>query len=336
MFASLSAIGALQSQEGRHARCVVLIEASEESGSPDLPAYVELLAPRLGRVTLVVCLDSGCADYDRLWLTTSLRGLAGGVLTVQTTTEGLHSGGYGGVLPSSFRIARLLLDRIEDAATGRVLLPEAWAGIPAERARQAEETAAILGDPLSELPMVPGMSPRSGRHDTTILLDRTWRPALEVIGADGLPSVQAGGNVLRPFTALSLSLRLPPTADPEVARDALVRCLTDDPPYGAAVRFDAREAAPGWNAPATADWLAGAVREASSRRFGKPAAAMGEGGTIPFMGMLGKRFPEAQFMIVGALGPGANAHGPNEFLHLPTAKRLTACVADVLAAHCDR
>jgi acetylornithine deacetylase/succinyl-diaminopimelate desuccinylase-like protein len=336
LFASLCAIQALRSEGGRHARCVVLIEASEESGSPDLPAYVELLAPRLGRVSLVVCLDSGCADYDRLWLTTSLRGLTGGVLTVRTTTEGLHSGGYGGVLPSTFRIARHLLDRIEDPVTGRVLLPEAWVGIPAERARQAEDTSAILGDPLDELPLVPGVRARDGRHNSTILLDRTWRPTLEVIGADGLPSVQAGGNVLRPFTSLSLSMRLPPTAGPEAARDALARRLTEDPPYGADVRFDPREAAPGWNAPETADWLAAAVREASATHFGNPAAAMGEGGTIPFMGMLGKRFPTAQFMIVGVLGPGSNAHGPNEFLHVPTGKRLTVCVADVLAAHASR
>jgi acetylornithine deacetylase/succinyl-diaminopimelate desuccinylase-like protein len=336
LFAALAAIEACRAAGGPHARCVVMIEASEESGSIDLPAYVEALAPRLGPVSLVVCLDSGCADYERLWLTTSLRGLTGGVLDVQLGTEGLHSGAYGGVLPSTFRISRLLLDRVEDAVDGRVLLSEAWVEIPAERARQAEETAAILGDPTGELPLVPGASVRAGRTDVDILLDRTWRPSLEVIGADGLPAVGQAGNVLRPRTALALSLRLPPGADPAGARDALARALTDDPPYGARVRFEAREAAPGWDAPPTAPWLEQAVRDASSAHFGRPAAAMGEGGTIPFMGMLGERFPDAQFLVVGVLGPGANAHGPNEFLHVPTAKRLTASVAEILGAHATR
>jgi acetylornithine deacetylase/succinyl-diaminopimelate desuccinylase-like protein len=336
MFAALAAIEAARRSHRPHARCVLMIEASEESGSIDLPAYVDALAPRLGPVSLVVCLDSGCADYDRLWLTTSLRGLTGGVLDVRVATEGLHSGAYGGVLPSTFRITRLLLDRVEDPSSGRVLLPEAWVDIPAERARQADETATILGDPTTELPLVAGAAIRAGRSDAEILLDRTWRPSLEVIGADGLPAVAHAGNVLRPRTALALSLRLPPGADPAAARDALAGALTGDPPYGAEVRFDAREAAPGWDAPPTAPWLDHAVQSASSAHFGQRAAAMGEGGTIPFMGMLGERFPEAQFLVVGVLGPGANAHGPNEFLHVPTAKRLTACVADVLAAHAAR
>ena len=336
LFASLVAMEAVRADGGALCRCVLLIEASEESGSPDLAAYVEALSDRIGRPSLVVCLDSGCADYDRLWVTTSLRGLVSGVLSVEVTTEGLHSGGYGGVIPSTFRLARQLLDRVEDAATGEVLLPAAHVGIPAERVRQAEETAAILDDFTAAFPLVRGADIRAGRSGATMLLDRTWRPCLEVIGADGLPEIRAAGNVLRPLTALSLSLRIPPRVDPARVQAALRDILVADPPGGARVRFEPREAAPGWDAPPTAPWLAAAVAQASSSQFGLPAAAMGEGGTIPFMGMLGERFPQAQFLIIGVLGPGANAHGPNEFLHVPTAKRLTACVADVLTEHARR
>ncbi len=336
MFAALTAIGAVHASGGAHTRLVVLVEASEESGSPDLPAYVEALAPRLGRVSLVVCLDSGCADYERLWVTTSLRGLAGGVLRVDITEEGLHSGAVGGVVPSTFRIARQLLDRVEDSRSGRVLLPEAQVDIPDERRLQASAAAGIVGDVTESYPVVPGADVRAGRDLAEVLLDRTWRPALAVIGADGLPLVGVGGNVLRPMTALALSLRLPPRVDAEVAAAALSRALTQDPPYGARVAFEGKEAASGWDAPPTAPWLAAATSAASQAYFGADVAHMGEGGTIPFMAMLGQRFPEAQFLVIGVLGPGANAHGPNEFLHVPMGKRLTACVADVLVAHAGR
>ena len=336
MFAALTAIGAVRAAEGAHARCVVLVEASEESGSPDLAAYVEALADRIGRPSLVVCLDSGCADYERLWVTTSLRGLVGGVLKVEITSEGLHSGAVGGVVPSTFRIARQLLDRIEDSGTGQVLLAESHAPVPAERSAQVDATAAIVGDVSAPLPVLEGVDVTAGRSPAEVLLDRTWRPALEVIGAEGLPDAGSAGNVLRPLTGLRLSLRLPPSVDAERAGLALAAALTDRPPYGARVSFEGREAASGWDAPATAAWLSAAASTASRRRFGPDAAYLGEGGSIPFMGMLGQRFPEAQFLVIGVLGPGSNAHGPNEFLHVPMAERLTASVADVLVAHAAR
>ena len=97
--------------------------------------------------------------------------------------------------------------------------------------------------------------------------------------------------------------------------------------------FSHKETAPGWNAPPFAPWLAAALDDVSTAAFGEPARTIGEGGTIPFMGMLGAMFPEAQFVITGVLVPGSNAHGPNEFLHLPTARRVTECVARLLAAH---
>ena len=333
VFAALAAIGALQAQGIAHSRCIGMIETCEESGSYDLPAYLDMLAPRMGKVDFVVGLDSGCGDYDRLWATTSLRGLAGGRLTVEVLTEGVHSGDASGIVPSSFRIARKLLDRIEDVTTGHVLPAEFQAPIPAERVEQAGRAAEILGDlVIGKYPFADATQPMVIDR-AEALLNRTWRPALSVTGADGLPPSANAGNVLRPQTSLKLSLRLPPPIDGDYASQHLKRLLEADPPYGANVHFDDESAATGWNAPPTQAWLGSAIDEASSLFYDKPAAAMGEGGTIPFMAMLGKHFPEAQFLITGVLGPHANAHGPNEFLHVPYAKKLTACVAFVLAAH---
>jgi acetylornithine deacetylase/succinyl-diaminopimelate desuccinylase-like protein len=333
-FASLLAIESAQLAGLPHARCLVLIEASEESGSPDLPAHLDALAPRLGSPSLVLCLDSGCLDYERLWVTTSLRGLVGGTLRVDILHEGVHSGEASGVVPSSFRIARQLLDRIEDSATGRILLDDLHVDVPADRRAQAGRTADDF-DIATHFPFVSGARPSVG-DPAEMLLARTWWPALSVTGADGLPATAAAGNVLRPHTALRLSLRIPPTCDHVAALDAVRGALTAEPPYGAAVSFTDAQSGPGWNAPSFEPWLEAALDQASIAAFGAPHAAFGEGGSIPFMGMLGEMFPSAQFVITGVLGPGANAHGPNEYLHLPTARRLTSCLAALLGAHARR
>jgi acetylornithine deacetylase/succinyl-diaminopimelate desuccinylase-like protein len=334
-FASLTAIEAVRAAGGSHARCVVLIEASEESGSPDLPAYVEALAERIGTPSLVVCLDSGCIDYDRMWVTTSLRGMVSATLAVDIVTEGLHSGDVSGMVPSSFRIARSLLSRVEDETTGRVLLDACDVVIPPERVEQAQSTAAEIGTIADRYPFVPGAGPTTP-DPAEQLLARTWRAALSVVGADGFPPTARAGNVLRPRTSLKLSLRVPPIADVTAVADQLADMLRADPPYGARVTVSGVESGPGWNAPALAPWLAAALDRASTNAFGQPARMFGEGGSIPFMGMLGERFPDAQFVITGVLGPDANAHGPNEYLHLPTARRLTVAVAELLDAHATR
>ena len=332
-FASLAAVEAVQRAGGSHPPLVLLVEASEESGSPDLPAHVEALtadpAGGLGEVDLVVCLDSGCATFDTLWLTTSLRGLVGGRLSVDIVTEGLHSGGAGGVVPSTFRILRVLLDRIERATDGAVTLAAANVDIPSHRVEEATLMADLLGDGVLEnAPFVPGAGPMADRP-LDALLNRTWRPSLSYVGLDGMPPTGSAGNVLRPSTTLSLSLRIPPTADPGAVNEELKATLEADPPYGAAVRFTG-EGAAGWNAPELAPWLHTALDQASNQVFGQPMQLMGEGGTIPFMGMLGERFPAAQFVITGVLGPGSNAHGPNEFLDVAYGERLTSVLARVL------
>lgn len=334
-FASLTAIEAVHAAGLQHARCVVLIEASEESGSIDLPAYVDALSDRIGTPSLVVCLDSGCIDYDRMWVTTSLRGMVMGTLTVDIVTEGLHSGDASGMVPSSFRIARQLLDRVEGAITGEPLLPELIVEIPEGRLAEASATAAEIGAIADHYPFVDGAGPTTD-DPAEQLLARTWKTTLSVVGADGLPPTSRAGNVLRPSTSLKLSFRLPPTADPAAAHAAITAALEADPPYGARVSFHDADSAPGWNAPATAPWLDDALAAASSASFGAPARTFGEGGSIPFMGMLGEKFPDAQFVITGVLGPDANAHGPNEYLHVPTARRLTMAIAHVLDAHARR
>src|SRR3989442_916068 len=333
-FAALTAIQALQEQRARHARCVVLVEACEESGSADLPYYVDALKAKLGTPSLVVCLDSGCGNYEQLWGTTSLRGVVGGVLTVEVLTEGVHSGAASGIVPSSFRILRQLLDRVEDSRTGQILPRDFHVDIPRERVAEAREVAKVLGTEIYDrFPFPPGGGPVStDPHE--LILNNTWRPALAITGAAGLPLPADGGNVLRPKTSLKLSLRLPPTCGAGRAVRRLKEILEADPPYGARVTLDTYgDAGNGWNAPAPNPELLESINRASLSYFGKPAMFAGLGGSIPFMSMLGERFPQAQFLITGAMGPGPNAHGPNEFLHLPTGAKVTSCVAQAIADH---
>lgn len=330
LFASLCAVKALREQGVSLPRILILIEFCEESGSPDLPYYMSLCSDTIGTPDLVVCLDSGAGDYKRFWTTTSLRGMIGGTLRVDVLTEGVHSGGASGHVPSSFRIARQLLSRIEDENTGEILLDELKTDIPEYRIKETEKFVSILGNEVvEEFPWKNTMEP-STNNNIEGVLRRSWRPALSVVGADGLPPSANAGNVLRPYTQLQLSMRIPPLVDPIKAQNALEKTLIENPPYNASVSVHFEEAASGWNAPETADWLGKAMNDASVDYFGESSCSLSEGGTIPFMAMLGEQFPDAQFVITGVLGPGSNAHGPNEFLHVPFAKKLTACVASIL------
>jgi len=335
-FGSLTAIMAVQREQLPHARCVVIIEACEESGSYDLPAYIEHLSARIGTPSLVICLDSGAGNYEQLWLTVSLRGLAAGTLRADVLTEGVHSGYASGVVSSSFRVLRQLISRLEDEKTGRVLPDYLHAEIPQQRIDQTRQVAEALGDTVyREYPFVDGMQPMA-ENNLERLLNRTWRPALSITGVEGLPPLASAGNVLRPYTALKLSMRLPPTVDGDEATAEMKKTLETDPPLGARVKFTSDQAASGWNAPEVAPWLHASLEKASRAVYGQGVMYMGEGGTIPFMAMLGDAYPEAQFMITGVLGPNSNAHGPNEFLHVPFARKLTSCVAQVIVDHYRR
>ena len=340
VYASIAAVQALKAQNVPHPRIVGLIETCEESGSYDLLPYVDALKDRLGEVALVVCLDSGAGNYDQLWLTTSLRGNAAGVLKVEVLTEGVHSGDASGLVPSSFRIMRQVLDRLEDSKTGRLLPQSFHCEVPADRMAQAQATAKILGDELyKRFPWAhydcegaTAFALPTTLEPVEALLNRTWRPTLSVTGAEGFPSFRDAGNVLRPYTAFKLSLRFPPLIDAGVAVQELKKLLEDNAPYQAKVTFEGGGGASGWNAPSSVPWFEDALNAASQNFFGAPCGTIGQGGTIPLMGMLSKGFPKAQMMVCGVLGPKSNAHGPNEFLHVPYAKKLTAAVAQVMAS----
>ncbi|HEX7421036.1 MAG TPA: M20 family metallopeptidase [Thermoanaerobaculia bacterium] len=330
IFASIAAIRAVQQQGVKHSRIVVIIECCEESGSTDLPHYIDKLSKRIGTPRLIVCLDSGCGNYEQLWLTTSLRGSIVGNLTVEVLTEGVHSGDASGIVPSSFRILRSLLDRLEDAESGRIKPEWLWVDIPPHRIAGAAETARIMGDEIwSKFPWI-GKTQPVAKDPVELLLNRTWRPALAITGQEGLPDLLQAGNVLRPKTAVKVSLRTPPTLKLKEPGKKLKTLFEQDVPYGAKVTFEAEKGGDGWESPKLAPWLEQSIERASKEFFGKSVATFGEGGSIPFMGMLGEKFPEAQFLVTGVLGPNSNAHGPNEFLHIPFAKKLTACVAQLL------
>jgi len=338
LFAALSAIAALDAEGIARPRCVGLIETCEESGSYDLPAYLDALARRMGHVKLVIALDSGAGNYDQLWVTTSLRGLVNGTLKVEILTEGVHSGDAGGVVPSSFRIARQLLDRIDDSRSGVVKSKAFTCEVPPERLAQARQAADILGDsmwkrfPWSCCDESRGLFAEPVTKDPVeLILNRTWRAALAVTGADGLPPIESAGNVQRPSTSLKLSMRLPPLVDGATACEEMRRILQESPPNNARVTFECGGSS-GWNAPPFAPWMSQALDGISRDVFGKPAAYMGEGGTIPFMSMLGAKFPDAQILVTGVLGPKSNAHGPNEFIDIGYAKRVCSAAARIVAA----
>ncbi len=337
IFASLTAILALQQQNISHARCVIIIEASEESGSIDLPFYLDLLQERIGTPSLIICLDSGAGNYEQMWMTTSLRGNMSGDLKVSLLREGIHSGSGSGVVADSFRVIKRLISRIEDEGTGEILLPELQPNIPKKRIEEAQICAQALGNKIySDLPFQEGVFPIT-LDPVELVLNKTWRPALSITGVAGLPPLEISGNVSRPETALKLSMRIPPDCDPEIAEAAIIEALTKYPPYNAKVSYHP-DGMPGrgWNAPITEPWLEDACKDASMAFFGLPSVCIGEGGSIPFMGMMGKKFPKSQFVITGVLGPASNAHGPNEFLHLPTAKKLTACMAMIVERHFNK
>lgn len=333
VFSALNAIAYLQSLNIPHARCVVIVEGSEESGSVDLPFYLEKIKTSIDEPSLVICLDSECGNYDQLWSTTSLRGIIGGILKIETLENGIHSGYGSGVAPSVFHVLRQLLDRIEDPETGEIHVEGMNVSVPEHRLTQAKQAADALGNKVKEsVPFLPNVEPIV-KETVQQILNRSWGPALSLVGIDGIPGTKDGGNVTLPSVAVKLSMRVPPTCDLDTASTALKEILEKDPPFNAKVTFEAEDNGPGWHAPVLAKWLADANDKASELFYDNPAAYLGIGGSIPFMGMLSDLFPNAQFLVTGVLGPKSNAHGPNEFLHIDMVKKLTGCVASVIASH---
>lgn len=330
VFSSVCAIEHLIKSKNPRPHIKVAIEFSEESGSEDLPYYFDKFADQFGTPQLIICLDSGAGNYEQFWTTTSLRGLISGTLKVDVLDEGVHSGDASGIVPSSFRIARMLLNRIENVDTGEVFPPVFQAEVPPQRLAQIERTSRVLNESTFKRFPFAGTTAPVSSEPKTLMLNRTWRAALSVTGSAGLPEPTKAGNVLRPSTTLKLSLRLPPTVDATKAGSELKNILEKNPPYHAKVEFKIDDMATGWDAPSMSTQLENLIQDASMKFYKKEALALGEGGSIPFMGMLGEKFPKAQFVITGVLGPNSNAHGPNEFIHIEYAKKLTACMAYIL------
>jgi acetylornithine deacetylase/succinyl-diaminopimelate desuccinylase-like protein len=327
--AAVTSIAVLQQHNIPHGRIVIVIEACEESGSFDLPHYINMLKPRIGDVNLVVCLDSGALNYDQVWLTSSLRGVSGGVLTVKVLEQGMHSGIAGGVVPDSFRIIRQLIDRVEDSATGKLLVPEAYCDIPQSIVKGMDALNEM--DFVGQFALSKGVQPAPG-NNVELALNNFWRPCLTVTGCN-LPVPDKAGNVIRSQTSVKLSIRTPPKVNARAISLRIGEILEANPPHGAIVTWEPEAAASGWCAPELKPWLENSLNEASNFAFGKPFAVTGLGGSIPFMGMLGEMYPEAQFIVTGVLGPQSNAHGPDEFLHIPFSKGINVCVAKIVADH---
>jgi len=331
-YLGLLSVLALQQHGHAHPTCRFIIETCEESGSFDLPAYLAELKDRLGTPDLIIVLDSGAGDYERLWVTTSLRGLVGGTLSVKVSREGVHSGMAGGIIPSSFRIARNLISRLEDEDSGRILLPELSVDISDELRLEAQGIADVLGEAVwTDLPVLDGLEPQTPGL-CEVVLSGNWRPSLSVTGVDGMPSIANAGNVLRTNTDLKLSMRIPPGVESADAQAAMENALLANPPHSADVTFEADAAANGFSAPAMAESMHAALDEASLATFGNPMQVFFEGGTIPFLAMMQESYPDAAFLVTGSLGPGGNAHGPDEKLHIPATKAVTTCVVAALAS----
>ena len=330
IYAAIAAIKSLQAQRLPLPRTIILIEASEESGSPDLPFYIDELEDAIGRPGLVIALDSTAGNYDQLWVTTSLRGMLIADLTVKVLTEGVHSGAAGGIVPSSFRLLRQIISRLEDEKTGAILPDFLNEQVPEVRRQEAIKAGQILATTFEDMYPFAGDGKPISDDPTELVLNNTWAGSLAVTGLSGAPSPKDAGNVLRPETTARLALRIPPTIDEKAAADSLRKLLTEKPPNGAEVILDMHEPCAGWHAPMVTGSLRASLSRASTAYFGADAMYIGCGGSIPFMEFLANKFPEAQFVVTGVLGPGSNAHGPNEFLHIPCAKKITAVTAALL------
>lgn len=324
------AIKALQRQGIAHSRIVILSECSEESGSVHLGHYVEQLAPRIGCPSAVFCCDAGGDDYETLWATTALRGTLRANVNVSLLKSGQHSGVFGGAFPDAFRVMRLLLARLEDPNTGKILLPELHTKIPVER--QSEMTA--LAEKYGYLPgvsteLLDGVHPQT-EDAYQMRVDTSWAPCMTVVGVDGLPSIDKASPVLHPFVKLAVVIRIPPLVSADVAVSAVKEALERDPPYGAKVEAVVTGYS-GWNAPEMKANLKDACERSCQTYFcGNPVAKQCAGGGIPLVNMLNEMFPEAALLVTGALGPGGNMHGPNEALNLEHVQKFTACLAMIM------
>ena len=330
-FCLMTAIRYLHEHGLKYPKITIILESGEESGDTEIKRYLDELKPRIGDVGLIVVLDCEAQDYDTVWCCTSLRGVVNGTLSIHHLATPCHSGMATGLVPSTFRIARMLISRLEDEQTGEIKVKEAHVEIPANRIQQAKDVAAHLGERSHEI-----VSPLDGcklltTDNSQLLINKAWKPGLAVTGCDGIPPIASASNVMRTNTDLKLSLRIPPGVDAEALGKTLKSVLEADPPYGAKVTYDCSAAGNGWCGRDFSPEIDQVITEASMKIFGNKPAYYGEGGSIPLCNKFQELWPEAQTLVTGCAGTDSNPHGYNESLDLPYTGKFTAIVAAILA-----
>lgn len=329
-YAAITALLAIKACGADRPRCVVILETEEESGSPHFSAYLEEIKNRIGLPALIIVLDSNIPSYGRFWVTESMRGSLNFDLRVDVLGKGVHSGSSG-LVPDSFRVLRCLLARLEDSKTGRIRLAQLHSALPPHLYRVFASLSQLDPAWLSAFPFCDSTVPL--QPDTVELrLNQAWRPALTVTGVDGLPSSEKAGNVVRPYTAVRVAIRLPPDVNPVLAYKAVEKAVLAAVPSQAKVTISNCAVAEGWVNRTPSPKLQSAIKEAAQHCFGTEASASAAGGTIPVLSLLSATFPEAEFLVTGVLGPGSNAHCPYECLDIEYCVKLTAAIASILRA----
>jgi len=331
-FLVITALRYLEEHNLPHPKITILLETGEESSDEEITRYLHDLHDSIGDVDLICILDAESQDYETVWMCKSLRGVVAGVLSVKHLAVPCHSGMATGLVPSTFRIARELISRIENEKTGEILFPEAHVEIPQNRIDQCNAIAAHLGQGSVEIvTLLPGAKYLSEDFGQ-LLLNKAWKPGLAVTGQRGLPIVEEGSNVIRPETALKLSLRIPPGVDAEKCQAAMKKILEADPPYGATVEFKPLGAGCGWYGKDFDPLLDAAIKKATKAAFGAEPLYYGEGGSIPLCNTFQELWGKAQIIVTGCAGPDAKPHGYDESLDLPYTGKFTAVVASIF---CD-
>eukprot|EP01134_Creolimax_fragrantissima_P007648 CFRG7648T1 len=332
VLAALLSIQAAREQGVPLPRICILLETEEESGSENLLYLMEQAQVKeaLGKPDICICLDSETADYDKIWVTSSLRGLAACNLKIEVMESGQHSGLAGGIVPETFTIARQLLDRLEDSTTGVVV--DEFNSQPDDKKRnEAKEVAEYHGSSLfTNFKLLEGVSAMSEHDLAQMYLQNVWYASLSVTGGCGLPDVSDAGNVLRPWTQLRVGIRLPPNVNGHDAAKKLEEVLTKDPPYGCKISVTGLQGGNGFCTKPFPIYLNDSIRDASMAFFGQAHSSFGIGGSIPFLSELGQKYPEAQIIPMGAMGPDCNAHNPDESIDLPYAKKFVCFLSHLL------
>lgn len=333
LFFSIAAIQALRANGIPYPTVNFILDFDEEGGSVNLERYLEKFSFKIGTPDLCITLDSGAGDYNRIWNTTTERGIVTGTLTVKVLTDSVHSGDGSGIIPNPQRIMRHLLSRLEDPVTGKILPSEFQVEVPATYLADVFSQATnIVPSTIKGFPWF-GYATTAASNPVELILNRIWRAGLAVTGVDGLPSTAAANNVVVGSVSYQLSLRLPPPLRIDEVQRQLKDLFEKDPPYGATVTYDyeGAPAANGWMSPPQPRWLSEAIDQASQVLFQQPSAPLGDGGTQPVLAILKEKFKETLFFASGVAGPGNNEHAANENLNIKYAEQLSACEAYVLS-----